>query len=132
MKKIVLFSILVISLSIIVFPDVLAQPITAGEIPTAGNLGVPVSPVSTLDEILEIIQDIVRWIYIIFFIIAVAEIIFAAFTYLGAGENPDNAVKARKMIIYAAIAVAVALLAVSFELIVGSILVGRGSPPLEI
>ena len=65
---------------------------------------------------------VVRWVYIIFFVIAVLMILFAAFTYLTAAGNEEKVKKARDSIIYAAVAVAVALLAVGFEQIIRTFL----------
>lgn len=119
MKKAVLI-LSIISLIILFDGIVMAQTISGFEPPT---------DINSFDQIVTLVSDVVRWIYILFFIIAVAIIIFAAFTYLGAGDNPDNAVKARKMITYAAIAIAVALLAVSFRIIIENFLTGGGGVP---
>ena len=45
---------------------------------------------STVGGIVDIIRQVVRWVYIIFFIIAVFFIIWAAFTYLTAGGDPGE------------------------------------------
>lgn len=81
-----------------------------------------VSRVSTVGGLVDTIRFVVRWVYIIFFVIAVLMIIFAAFTYLTAAGNEEKVKKARDMIIYAAVAVAVALLAVGFEQIIRTFL----------
>ncbi len=78
----------------------------------------PVSQVSTAGDLINVIRFIVRWVYILFFVIAVLMILFAAFTYLTAAGNEEKVKKARDSIIYAAVAVAVALLAVGFEQII--------------
>ena len=74
--------------------------------------------VSTVGQIVDLIRFIVRWVYIIFFIIAVLFIIFAAFTYLTAAGDDEKVKKAKSQIIYAAVAIIVALLSVAFETII--------------
>src|SRR3989344_642074 len=73
-----------------------------------------VGRVSTVGSLVDTVRFVVRWVYIIFFVIAVLMILFAAFTYLTAAGNEEKVKKARDSIIYAAVAVAVALLAVGF------------------
>jgi len=81
----------------------------------------PVGP-SNVSGLVEIIRHIVRWVYIIFFILAVLFILFAAFTYLTAGGDSEKVGKAKNQIIYAAVAIAIALLSVGFEVIVRNFL----------
>jgi hypothetical protein len=54
-------------------------------------------------------------------------IIFAAFSYLTAGGDPEQVSKAKSRIIYAAVAIAVALLAVGFEVIIRNFLASPGA-----
>jgi heme/copper-type cytochrome/quinol oxidase subunit 2 len=86
----------------------------------------PVGP-ETVGGLVDILRAIVRWVYIIFFVIAVLLIIFAAFTYLTAAGNEEKVKKAKDMIIYAAVAIVVALLAVSFEIIIRNFLTAPGA-----
>lgn len=73
--------------------------------------------------LVSIFADIVKWIYTIFFIVAVMFVIFAAFTYLTAGGDAEKVGNAKTQIIYAAVAIIVALLAVSLESIVRNFLI---------
>ena len=82
---------------------------------------------STVGGIVDIIRQVVRWVYIIFFIIAVLFIIWAAFTYLTAGGDPEKVAEAKNRLIYAAVAIAVAFLAVGFEVIVRNFLTTPGA-----
>ncbi|MBN2197797.1 hypothetical protein JW698_01200 [Candidatus Wolfebacteria bacterium] len=98
--------------------------VALGQAPEANIPGVSnkyVGP-STVGGIVEIIRNVVRWVYILFFILAVLFILFAAFTYLTAGGDTEKVEKAKNQIIYAAVAIAVALLAVGFEIIIRSFL----------
>jgi len=81
----------------------------------------PVGP-TTVGGLVDVIRNVVKWVYIIFFVIAVLFILFAAFSYLTAGGDPEKVGKAKSQIIYAAVAIAVALLAVGFEVIVKNFL----------
>lgn len=120
---IIVLSFLVLGLS----QATLAQT-APGVPPEAGIPGVQNQPnVNTVNDLLVIVRNIVRIIYIIFFILAVVFIIVAAFVYLTSAGKPENTKKARDMIIYAAIAIAVALLAVSVQFIVSNFLQSRGA-----
>lgn len=117
--------IFIIMLTFFVFSPILVGAITAGEIPKPGT-DVPASPITNSDDFLTKIAKVVQYIYALFFIIAVAFIIFAAFTYLSAGDDPEKAKTAHKKLTYAAIAITVALLAVSFRVIILQFLQSSG------
>ncbi len=85
-------------------------PTTLPQVPQVGP--------TTVGGVVDLVRYIVRWVYIIFFIVAVLFILFAAFTYLSAGGDEEKVKTARNMIIYASIAILVALLAVAFEAII--------------
>jgi hypothetical protein len=89
---------------------------------TANIPGVSQVGPSTVGGVVDIIRQVVRWIYIIFFIVAVLFILFAAFTYLTAGGEAEKVNTAKNQLIYAVVAIAVALLAVGFEAIVRNFL----------
>ena len=69
------------------------------------------SPVKTVAEAENIVNNIAGWIQTFFFIIAIIFIILAAFQYLTAQGEPEKLTKARTMIIYAIVAIVVALVA---------------------
>ncbi len=68
--------------------------------------------ISTPDKIFEILSKIVQWAYTIFFIMAVFFILLAAFTFLTAQGDPEKVKSARDQIIWAVVAIIVALLSV--------------------
>ncbi len=104
----------------------LTMAIAPGTIPGAGDVGLPESPIDTASGGLRVIANIVRWVYILFFIIAVLFILFAAFNYLSGATHPEKIKASHDQIIYAAIAIAVALLAVGASTIIQNfIAVGR-------
>lgn len=82
---------------------------------------------STVGGLVDLVRAIVKWVYIIFFIAAVFFLLLAAFDFLFARGDPAKAAAAKTMLIYAAIAVAVAFLAVGFEQIVGTFLTNPNS-----
>jgi len=108
-----------------IFLPFLVGAITPGAIPEAKELGTPESPIKTPGGLLDAIANIVKWVYIVFFVIAVMFILFAAFTYLTAGGNPEKIKSARTKIIYAAIAIAIALLAVGAVTIIKNFLLQK-------
>ena len=95
---------------------VYAQPSTGIDLPGSNT------NITTVSGLVDILKGVVRWIYIIFFIIAVLFIIFAAFTYLTSAGDPEKVGAAKNQLIYAAVAIAVALLAVGFQTIVSNFL----------
>ena len=119
--RILYLSLLISIISLISISSVFA--ITPGEIPTSGDLGIKKTlQDETAGGVKGVIQAIVKWVYIIFFIIAVLFILFAAFTYLTAQGDPEKVKNARDQIIYAAIAIIVALIAVSVDTIISTFL----------
>jgi hypothetical protein len=80
----------------------------------------------TVGGIVRLAGMVVYWTYILFFVLAVFFILFAAFTYLTAAGDPEKVGKAKNMLIYAVVAIAIAFLAVGFEKIIGTFLVQPG------
>lgn len=118
--KIAALSLTALVIGLLVFGNV-----ALGQVANIPGVGI-VGP-STVGGIVDIIRQVVRWVYIIFFIIAVLLIIFAAFTYLTAGGDPEKVAEAKNRLIYAAVAIAVAFLAVGFEVIVRNFLTTPGA-----
>jgi len=77
---------------------------------------------TTVGGLVDVLKGVIRWTYIIFFVIAVMFILFAAFSYLTAGGDAEKITTAKNRVIYAAIAIIVALLAVGFEVIIRNFL----------
>lgn len=83
--------------------------------------------VTEVGGIIKIITRIVQWIYVVFLIVTVAFILLAAFNYLTAGDNSEKIKTAHKQLAYAAIAVAITLLATGFSLIIKNFIEDGGS-----
>jgi fumarate reductase subunit D len=114
-----------------------AQELKEGVVPGVGSFGID-EPVGVEEpgQLLNILAGTVKWVYTVFFIVAVIFILFAAFNYLSGGDNPEKLKTARNQIIYAVIAIAVALLAVGASAIVREFLkngaVGNAVPQTPI
>src|SRR3989344_8663100 len=78
----------------------------------------PATPITSFQEILNVVNTLLSWIFTIFFIIAAIVIIFAAFNYLTAGGDEEKINKAKQQLIYAIVAIAVALVARGIEFVV--------------
>ena len=122
-------------LILIATPIIFTQSINVvfGAIPTAINpeeyldpLGTGATDIKTASGVVGIIITIVQWTYTIFFVIAVFMILMAAYTYLTAQAEPEKIKNATNQIVWASIAIAVALLAVSISMIVKSIVSPSG------
>lgn len=123
---IILISFLLISplLTSAISPDqVTPENIAGGGV--IKNVSAP-TQVREVSGIVGIAANVVMWIYRIFFIIAVMYILFAAFAYLTGGDDVEKMTVVHNRIKYAAIAIAIAILAVGLELIVKNFLTTRG------
>jgi hypothetical protein len=98
------------------------------QIPGITPIPTPVTDIEGLIRIIDLIADI---IFTVFMIVAVILLLIAAFYYLTAFGEPAQIGKAHRMLIYAAVAIAVALLARSIPFIVKSVVEsqGAGTPP---
>lgn len=112
----------VVMLFILVSPVVLAQTYDGG---FGGDVEVNASdpgPVTSFDDIVALFSKAARWMYTIFFIVAVMFILLAAYTYLRAGDDESKVRKATAMLKNAVIAIVVALLSSGVALIINNFL----------
>jgi len=113
----IIVSFVIISIGVLTLNNAVAKMAQIADIP-----GVEAHGPNTIGGLVDLVRQIVRWAYIIFFIIAVLMIILAAFSYLTAGGDAEKVNTAKNRLIYAAVAIAVAFLAVSFETIIKNFL----------
>lgn len=85
------------------------------------------SPIKGADDIIKILERIVKYMYSIFFIAAVGAILWAAFTYLRAGQDAKLVEQAKNQLKFAVVAIVVALVAGGVSLIIKSFLQSAGS-----
>jgi hypothetical protein len=110
----------------------LALPVLASAqqipVPTAPqNPGsVPQGHITSIQGVLNTVCIVFDWMFYFLVALAVIFIIVAAFKYLTAGGNPENVKGAGNTLLYAAVAVGVALLARAVPLIVASFLGANG------
>ncbi|BCX15877.1 MAG: hypothetical protein KatS3mg098_106 [Candidatus Parcubacteria bacterium] len=85
------------------------------------------SPIKSVNDIIGVLQRIVGYMYTIFFIAAVGAILWAAFTYLRAGQDAKLVEQAKNQLKFAVVAIVVALVAGGVSLIIKSFLQSAGS-----
>lgn len=88
--------------------------------PPSGTL--PAPTITSLTGVGTFICTALDWIFYFLLIFAVLFVLLAAFKYLTAAGDPEKVKAASQQLLYAAIAVAVALLAKAIPLIAGSLL----------
>ena len=92
---------------------VFTSVVLADEVGTAGA-----SPIKNIEGLITILNKIVVLMYRALFIVAIGFVILAAFTYLTGGDDPEKIKSATHKIIYAAIAITVALISVGANVII--------------
>jgi hypothetical protein len=73
-------------------------------------------------DIFKILVRIVQYVYTIFFVVAVIFIIIAAFNFLTGGDNPEKIKSAQKQILWASVAIAIALLSLGAAQIIKNLI----------
>ncbi len=82
-------------------------------------------PISSLSGVQTSLYGIVNWIIVIFWVLTVLFLVWAAVLYLTGAGNEEKIKEAKNRVIYAIIAAAIALLATGLQSIVTSILKGN-------
>ena len=90
----------------------------------------PGARITSWDDFREVVDVVISWIFSILILIAVIFVFVAAFRYLTAQGDPEKVKKANHTLLYAAIAIAVALLAWSVPYLVAAIL-DIGTDPID-
>jgi hypothetical protein len=87
----------------------------------------PQSSISTVQAVLDEVCGVFDWMFYFLIALSVIFVVIAAYRYLTASGNPEKVKGATNTIIYAAIAVAVALLALAIPSIVANFLGASGN-----
>lgn len=87
----------------------------------------PQSSINTVQAVLNDVCGVFDWMFYFLIALSVVFIVIAAYRYLTASGNPEKVKGATNTIIYAAIAVAVALLALAIPSIVANFLNASGN-----
>ena len=85
------------------------------------------SPVYDKASLMAFLCNIISWMIMILFAVAIIMIVMAAFQYVTAGDDTEKTSKARRTLTYSAIGIAVALIAYGFPAIVSSVIPGSPS-----
>ena len=104
--------------------QVAAPPAGGG---VAGTSNTPTTNITSMSGVLGLFCAVFGWFFYGLIILAVIFILVAAFRYLTAGGDPENIKKAGSVLMYAAVAIAVALLAKAIPMVIGSFLGSSGS-----
>ena len=98
----------------------LAQNVPPPQAP--GQTNVPQGTINSLGSVLQTVCTVFGWAFYFLLAFAVLLVIVAAFKYLTAGGDAEKVKSAGNTLLYAAVAVGVALLARAVPLVVGSFL----------
>ncbi|TSC96486.1 MAG: Uncharacterized protein Athens071426_97 [Parcubacteria group bacterium Athens0714_26] len=82
------------------------------------SINPPQTSVTSLNDVSAIIGNIINWLMGLFFVVAVLFLFYAAFLYLTAAGDEEKVKKAKNQLIYAIIAIAIALLSGTVQFIV--------------
>lgn len=105
------------------FPAALTMLVIGGQLMFAGIADAQVtSPITSIGGIQGFLCNIVGYFFWFILALSVIMILWAAYTYITAGDDTEKTSKARKIITYAAIGIAVALISNAFPAIINSIL----------
>ena len=87
-------------------------------------LGGP-GPIASPEEAISLLRQILVWFAIIFWILAVLMIFWAAFKFLTSGGEDEKIKQAKKLLFYAVVAIAVGLMAYALPTFVDRVLRSR-------
>jgi hypothetical protein len=80
------------------------------------------APITSVGQAVGLLQLIVNWVFYIFWMLVGVFILWAAFDYLMAGGDPKKTESAKNKLIYAVIAIVVALLSTGLKTILSGFL----------
>jgi hypothetical protein len=80
--------------------------------------------ITSYDQILRVLDNIINIIGTLFFTVAVVFIFYAAYLYLTAAGDPEKLTKAKNQLIYSIVAIAIGLIAFSVTTIVSRFISG--------
>lgn len=88
----------------------------------AALAALPSPSVQDEGSLAKLLCNIVQWFFEIVLVISVIMILYAAYNYMTAGDDTEKTSKARRTLTYAAVGIAVAIIAVGFPSLVSSII----------
>ncbi len=87
---------------------------------------------SSFQDLVRVVQRFISWIFALFILLAVIFVLYAAFKYLVSGGDSGKVGEATNALVYAAVAIGVALIAASIQFIVGQLMGVQGEPSIII
>ncbi|MEK7193194.1 MAG: hypothetical protein AAB652_00175 [Patescibacteria group bacterium] len=93
---------------------------------SAQTQDVPQAPITDVRGVFDFLCGIFGLFFTLFIIASIILVLWAAFKYLTAGGDPEKVKSANHSLIYAAVAVVVALLSRGFPFIINSLFSGGG------
>ena len=123
MKKLITLAKEVAPVAALVLLPIVASAAVTGPGGVQGSTAVPnQTSITSLQDILNSVCTIFGWLFVFLIALAIIFVVVAAFKYLTAGGDPEKVKTAGGVLLYAAIAVGVALLARAIPLIVANFL----------
>jgi len=92
--------------------------------PPSGINTIPSPPLQSTGDVTDLICGLIPWIFWGLIVLSIVMVLIAAYRYVTSGGDAEKVSSANKTILYAAIAVVVALMAAGVPLIVDSFLSG--------
>jgi len=80
-------------------------------LPVFAQLEPPTDPVTSIEDILALIDTAATWLFSILLAVAVILLLYAAFLWMTAGGDETKIATSRKMLIYALVGIGIAFLA---------------------
>jgi len=88
--------------------------------------GHPENIIDSPEKIVGVLGTVAAWLFTILMALAVVMVVYAAFLYLTAAGNPERITSAKKTLIYAIVAIVVALVAGGIPVLILNLLGGGG------
>mgnify|MGYP003394057846 CR=1 FL=1 len=87
------------------------------------------APITDINQVEGLLAQIVTWISTFFWILAIIIVFYSAFLFLASGGDEEKTKKGKMVLLYAIVAIAIALMAGGFAPLIRSILRSGGSAP---
>lgn len=101
----------------------LAQASTTIRVPTSNRIvSIPHPNIGSPDGLIEQVCNGVTWVFAAAIIVSIIEVLLAAYGYMTSSGDPGKVTTANKRLLYAAVGVAVALMAYLFPGMIATIL----------
>ena len=123
-KKAAVFFSATILIGALVFPIAASAnvPVGSGPDQVQSSLNIGVTNYKSVSDLSTLLGAVIKWVYTIFFVVAVLFILVAAYNFIRGGTNPKAIETAKAQLKYAVIAIVIALLATAVSVIIEAFL----------